>query len=554
MLTIHRYLSQIFIVFITFITFKQGLNAELLTYDTYGYIIDNPNIKELSLTNLYWMFSNTEYMSNWHPLTWLVYALEYHFFGLEPFGYHVVNLVFHILNVLLIFQLTIQLCLLHAKYQGREITFNYSILMIASIATLLFAIHPQRVESVIWIAELKDVLCLFFSVLTLLSYLYYAETLKKIGYVATLVFFIFALMAKAMAITLPLILILLDIYPTARANLKKYSLSLLIEKLPFLLLSCIVVFLTLHGQQQAMAGESVSFLFRVLNSFHTIVFYFSKLLFPFSLSPFYPYPDYANLAITVHVMPVLAVTLISFLSVWYAREHPYGLLAWLFFLITLAPVIGIIQVGLQGAADRYTYFATLPCFMLLGVAIVYSWQFVSRASTVLWARAMQALMIVGVSGLITGYALLTMRYIPAWQTEISLWQAAVNYAPREAIFYQRLALAYLAQSQLEQAKTQLQQAIILKKEFPTAYFLLGQIYLQLQQPELALENYQILLKLIEGFSVEQQRQTQLIQAYVNTAILLYERQRLAEAKIVVIRGLQIEPQNETLLTLSDVLQ
>lgn len=554
MLTIHRYLSQIFIVFITFITFKQGLNAELLTYDTYGYIIDNPNIKELSLTNLYWMFSNTEYMSNWHPLTWLVYALEYHFFGLEPFGYHVVNLVFHILNALLIFQLTIQLCLLHAKYQCREITFNYSILMIASIATLLFAIHPQRVESVIWIAELKDVLCLFFSVLTLLSYLYYAQTLKKIGYVATLVFFIFALMAKAMAITLPLILILLDIYPTARANLKKYSLSLLIEKLPFLLLSCIVVFLTLHGQQQAMAGESVSFLFRVLNSFHTIVFYFSKLLFPFSLSPFYPYPDYANLAITVHVMPVLAVTLISFLSVWYAREHPYGLLAWLFFLITLAPVIGIIQVGLQGAADRYTYFATLPCFMLLGVAIVYSWQFVSRASTVLWARAMQVLMIIVVSGVITGYAVLTMRYVPAWQTEISLWQAAVNYAPREAIFYQRLALAYLAQSQLEQAKTQLQQAIILKKEFPTAYFLLGQIYLQLQQPELALENYQVLLKLIEGFSVEQQRQTQLIQAYVNTAILLYERQRLAEAKIVVIRGLQIEPQNETLLTLSDVLQ
>ncbi len=554
MLSIYRYLSQLFIIAITFITFKQGLNAELLTYDTYGYIIDNPNIKELSLTNLYWMFSNTEYMANWHPLTWLVYALEYHFFGLEPFGYHVVNLVFHILNALLIFQLTIQLCLLHAKYQENEIAFGYSSLMIASITALLFAIHPQRVESVVWIAELKDVLCLFFSLLTLISYLYYAQTLKKIWYGATLFFFIFALMAKAMAITLPVILILLDIYPTNRANFKKYALALLIEKLPFLFLSCIVVFLTLHGQQQAMAGESVSFLFRVLNSFHTIVFYFSKLLFPFSLSPFYPYPDYANLAVTVHIVPVVAVLLISFLCVWYVRQHPYGLFAWLFFLITLAPVIGIVQVGLQGAADRYTYFATLPCFMLLGVAIVHSWQIVSRASVIWWARAMQILIIVGVSGVITGYAVLTMRYVPAWQSEISLWKAAVNYAPREALFHQRLALAYLAQSQLEQAKNQLQQAIALKKDFPTAYFLLGQIYLRLQQPELALENYQILLRLIADFPITQQQQTQLIQAYVNTAILLYERQRLAEAKTVVMRGLQIEPQNETLLTLSHVLQ
>ena len=215
MLTIHAHLSRFFIILITFLSFQQGLNGQFLSYDTYGYIIDNPHIQSLSLTNIGWMFSNTDYMANWHPLTWLSYAIEYHFFALNPFGYHVVGLVFHILNALLVFQLTIQLILLDAYYQKREQILTHAILFAAALAASLFAIHPQRVESVIWIAERKDVLCQFFSLLTLISYLNYAKALQTKWYIISLIFFSFALMSKAMAITLPAILILLDFYAHA---------------------------------------------------------------------------------------------------------------------------------------------------------------------------------------------------------------------------------------------------------------------------------------------------------------------------------------------------
>ena len=406
----------------TIFSYHDALNNQFI-WDTQGYVVNNAHIKEFTWDNVHWMFSQF-YGGNWHPLTWLSHSLDYALFGLKPWGHHFINLLIHCFNSLLVFILVIILK-----------PIDHKTIFAAGIAALLFGIHPQHVESVVWVAERKDVLCLFFILLALLSYVFYASKAQATYYFLTLFCFLLALLSKPMAVTLPVILLLIDIYPLKR-TCSPYK--LIVEKIPFFMLTSFSIVLSLLAQQQAGAIsslETVDLLFRILNAFNSVIFYISKFFVPIHLSPFYPLQpalfDYSML------IPVLSVCLITVVCgyLWFQKKY-YWLITWLFYLVTLSPVIGIIQVGNQAAADRYVYLPTIPFYILLGCGfskILYD----TKIKRIFRFATFSILFFISVI-----LIQLTQKQSTIWKNELTFWTYILAYSPNNPLAHNNLVVAY----------------------------------------------------------------------------------------------------------------
>ena len=432
------FIAMFLLFVISMLTWFEG-TKNALVWDSVQYLFRyEQQISSLGFDHLSWMFSSLEFY-NWHPLTWLSWAVDYQLYGgIHPWGFHFSNNVFHAINSMLVFVLTLVCFRLvdPSSKVGFVNTDNLSLLA-AFLAAVIFAVHPQHVESVAWVAERKDLLCLLFMLLTLLSYVKYTscgESGKARWYLATLVAYLLAVLSKPMAVTMPAILLLADIYPLRRtallkplmSSIKQASLSrLMLEKIPFVLLSGLLLVLTLEAQQGAINNQ-MSFDLRLLNAFNSTVFYLQKLVVPDQFSPFYPYLVAPGQGITWHdFIPVLVFAGISVAAlVAWGKNRRAWLVAWLFYLLTLTPVLGIIQVGEQGAADRYAYFPTIPVYLLLGAGILM-WL---RKSGHL-GRVLMVLIALPVAVLL---ATKTRHQVHAWQDEVSLWTHAIKYAPRSS--------------------------------------------------------------------------------------------------------------------------
>lgn len=536
---------------LVWIAFAPGLDNQLMqTWDTYDYVIVNPHIRELTRENLLWMLS-AFYMSNWHPLTWLSHAIDYSLFGTEPFGHHLVSVVIHWMNSLLVFLLT--WVLLKHTHDAQNPEQSRRHLMAAATAAALFAVHPQHVESVVWVAERKDVLCAFFSLLTLLGHVRFVHAQgrsRAAWYLATLLSFLLAIMAKPMAVTLPVALLLLDIYPLgrhkpkSRGTLYKPVTGLLVEKLPLFAIAGIASLATLWAQHSAGSVSSLaaySLDMRVLNAFNSLIFYLSKLLIPVGLSPFYAYPDAADGStiqrLLASLAAAMAITVLA--AVAWRRGHRYWLIAWLFYGVTLAPVLGIIQVGSQAAADRYTYLATLP-FMILAGAGFAGWFYRARgAAKARWLAT---------SGLVAVILLLTYQtrqQSDVWQSDISLWRHVVQMDPGNAYGRFRLGDAFMLFGMPGPAVNAYRSAQALDPErlwygvnLPGALLAIG------RYPE-ALEQVEVLLThdVTGGRGID----TLLVQK----AEALIGMGRMEEARGALREALSINPNNATALALSD---
>jgi protein O-mannosyl-transferase len=339
-------------------------------FDDGEYIIQNRNIQNgFTWESISWAFT-TLYFANWHPLTWLSYMLDYQLFGLFAGGYHLMNVFFHIANVLLLFLVL------------REAT---GAIWRSFLVAALFGLHPIHVESVAWISERKDVLSAFFWMLTMLAYVRYVKGDKKIWYGAALLFFALGLMAKPMLVTLPFVLLLLDYWPLKRFSIPNrcgngglpeipaFSWSifraLLLEKIPFFLLSAASSTITYIAQTKGGAVqtfETFPLFVRILNANLAYFLYLGNTAWPVHLTIFYPHagPDTCVWQGIEAFFVLLMVSAAAFLN---ARKRPYFLVGWFWFLGTLVPVIGLIQVGAQSMADRYTY---IP---LIGVFVALAW-------------------------------------------------------------------------------------------------------------------------------------------------------------------------------------
>jgi len=360
---------------LTLASYWPVLRNEFVTFDDPDYVSENPYVlRGLTWQNAAWAFQ-TAHVANWHPLTWLSHMLDVQLFGLNPVGHHLTSLLFHLANT----------CLLFAVL--RRMT---GAVWRSAVVAALFAVHPLHVESVAWVSERKDVLSTLFFMLTLWAYARYAEGRRKKEegrmqnpalpntqhatryYLLSLFFFACGLMSKAMLVTLPFVLLLLDYWPLRRLKLNtqnstlKTLLPLVREKLPFLLLAAASSAVTFATQQNAGAVRSLEAFspgFRIANAVVSYARYLGKMIWPARLAAFYPAPTEWPLAWVFGAALLLAA--LTALCLWQVKRAPYLAVGWFWYLGTLVPVIGIVQVGAQSMADRYTYLPLIGLFIAL---------------------------------------------------------------------------------------------------------------------------------------------------------------------------------------------
>ena len=414
-----------FVALVTFLVFLPALKNDIVNWDDPIYVWENLNIRSLDMAFLKWSFTSLV-VSNWHPLTMLSHAIDYRLFGLDPWGHHFTSLVIHALNTLLVY------VLVHALFKRYAVQYNEhdrraQYAFIAAITTsLLFGLHPIHVESVVWISERKDVLCGFFY---LLSVIFYLSSTKRDGgwkplYALSIFSFLLALFSKPMAVSLPVVLLIIDYFPLGRLNRHKYA-GALIEKIPFVIPAFAFSIITLLSQSStgAIAKLADTSLYeRVLVSARAYGFYLYKILWPAELAPLYPYPADISLGSLKFLVPVLIFISISFFCIFMARRLRLLLPLWVYFVVTLLPVIGIVRVGQQGAADRYTYLPVIALFLLAGFVLVY----IARHFRTKAPLAILALFLVLLSALLSS---LTIKQTSIWKDSLSLWSHEIKLYP-----------------------------------------------------------------------------------------------------------------------------
>jgi protein O-mannosyl-transferase len=406
-------------------------------YDDDRYVVNNPHVRQgLTADTFKWALTATE-QANWHPLTWMSHALDASLFGLNPVGHHFTSVLLHAVNVVLLF-----LLLMWAT--GR--------LGPSLFVAALFAIHPMNVESVAWVAERKNVLCTTFFLLTLWAYGWYARKPGWKRYLAVALLFAAGLASKPMVITLPFVLLLLDYWPLRRVRGGKTesgemypTLSwswLVVEKLPLLALSAASAVITMLAQQAGGAvrtSAEVSFGARIATAIWAYAMYLWKMVWPARLAPMYPHPG--DLLATWQVLVAGAVLIAVSAIVWRFRSRHYLLVGWLWFLGTLVPVIGLVQVGEAAMADRYAYIPLLGIFVMIAFG-ADDWAEEKKIG--LWPA-------VAAAAILVALALATHRQIGYWQSNTDLWSHTLAVTKNNFVAENNLGGALILEDKEEEA-------------------------------------------------------------------------------------------------------
>jgi len=459
-------------------------------WDDSAYITENPMIRSLNIRSLYTMLT-VRSVGNWHPLTSLSHALDYALWEFNPFGYHLTNIIFHSLNTILVFLLVILLMEKANTINNMPPSSQTSLLpstkalIAAGMTALLFALHPLQVESVVWIAERKNVLCTFFALLTLVSYLMYISAVipraRWLWFMSSLLLFLFALMSKPMAVTLPSVLLILDGYPLKRLSPSfRKNISVLLEKIPFFVLSIVDSTITILMQRNAGSLKSLEQFNlgdRFFNALSTLIFYLKKTLSPADLVPFYPLSSTVDRSVGVHLLTGIVVLAITGYCLWMAQKRKYLFLtAWLYYLVMLLPMIGIIQVGDQAAADRYTYLANVSIFFLVGIATVWVFEKFSLTNHFKLLRGLLVSLLLG------GFILLgnlTVNQIKIWRNPESLWRYVTTHYPDSVpLSHYNLGIALFQEGKIDAAIAAYNHTITIAPRYEKAYFSLGYAYVK----------------------------------------------------------------------------
>lgn len=469
----------------------QVLNFDFIFFDDPDYVFENPHVRAgMTWSGVVWAFTSFD-AANWHPLTWLSHMVDVQLYGLNPAGHHLTNVILHAVNSLLLFLML------------KETT---NALWRSFLVAALFALHPLHIESVAWVSERKDVLCAFFWLLTMLSYAKYARSLSNFWYVAALFYFMLGLMSKPMIVTLPFVLILFDFWPLGRFGRENRNLPIsaqtsaeaplfppvrlqriVLEKMPFLLLTVAASILTYTAQNWragVQSWEALPMNERILNAGYSYILYIYKMFWPIDLAVFYPHLG-KTLDLWLGMAAIAGIGAITSLIIFTIRRKPYVFVGWFWFLGTLVPVIGIIQVGNQGMADRYTY---IP---LIGLFLVMVWgvsDFLERLK--ISSRLQSVLMIAFLLALvsITGWQLMY------WKNSYSLFSRALAVTRENHVAHYSLAMIDKQMGNVDSYKAHYRRAVAINPiyvatmENRTGYFLLqaGRIAESIEQFKTAL--------------------------------------------------------------------
>jgi hypothetical protein len=454
--TLYRTALALSIGVVVFAVYLPALHDGFVNWDDYDYVLQNREIRSLDFRTLRWALTSFE-VANWHPLTWISYSVDYHFWKLDPAGYHLQSILLHVLNVIILMPVVYTL-VLRGKMAKSPSPLNQPpeqlksfAFSVSALTAIFFGLHPIHVESVVWISERKDVLSAFFYLISIFFYIVYTQAdvkkIRMLSYGASLLAFGLALTAKPMAVTLPALLLLLDCTCLKRPGTEKTPPGLkkvLFEKTPFLLLAVIDSILTIYAQHSEGAIKTFAQFppaERILNSVRAYGFYVFKMLFPLNLSPFYPYPKGPSspwLGIT-SLLFILSLCAYCFVAWKKGKRYWAGILG--FYMVSLLPVIGIIQIGEQAAAVRYTYIPGLGFSLLAGLGFS---RFFHRFS-----KDRQGHLFAGAAGIClvfliaAGLSVISRVQISYWKDSRTLWSRAIELYPYAARPYAERGLALL---------------------------------------------------------------------------------------------------------------
>ena len=498
-----------------------------VNFDDGWYVTQNPHVRSgLTFESTAWAFK-TMSVTNWHPLTWLSHMLDYQLFGLNPTGHHLNNLFLHIANALLLF-------LLLRNTTGR--------LWESAAVAALFALHPLRVESVAWISERKDVLSGFFGMLTMLAYVHYVRRQSLARYALTLLLFALGLMAKPMLVTLPFVLLLLDFWPLhrfkipeirARASESTFFFpegssqrigALVIEKVPFLLLSAassVVTYIAQSTGGAVSSFEAIPLKTRIANAFVSTWQYLEKTFWPQNLAVFYPHPG-SHLPLWEVVLAGLFLLAVSVLVLFQARRRPFLLTGWLWFLGMLVPVLGILQVGGQALADRYTYLPSIGIFIMIAwIPQSLPWRVFHR----------EFLLASGFTVILLSLSSITWLQIGYWKDTETLFQRTAAVTVNNYLAHCLMGDALASQNQLTRAVTEYEKALAIFPRYAEAHHQLGMVLAKQGCLKEAVAHYEEALRAKPKY----------VLAHVSIAGVMAEQGNLDEAMSHYLEALYLEP-------------
>jgi len=500
------------------LTYAPVRHHEFVNFDDPEYVVDNRHVTGgLSIDAVVWAF-RAVHSANWHPLTWLSHMLDCELFGLDPGAHHVTSAVLHGVATLLLFGALRSMT--GARWRS-------------AIVAALFALHPRNVESVAWVSERKDVLSAVFWTATMWAYAAYAKRPGPLRYVAVLVLFGLGLLSKPMLVTLPAALLLLDVWPLGRTAIAPPAdgrrvaarplRELVVEKLPLFVLSAAASVVTFEAQRRSGAMttlETLPIAVRVENALVAYATYLAKTVWPAGLAAFYPYRmDIPTAEVALSALALLAL---SALAIRAARRRPYFLVGWLWYLGTLVPVIGIVRVGEQAMADRFTY---LP---LVGIFIAVVWGAADWAER--RPRAGRALGVAAAATLVV-FALVARAQIAHWHDSIALFGHALAVTRDNHAAEKNLGAALLAAGRVEEAIEHSRAAVRLRPRDPVAHTNLGAALARAGDIDAARAEYRRALEI----------DPQNAMAHLDLGVLLADRERWDDALHEYDEVLRIDP-------------
>jgi protein O-mannosyl-transferase len=456
---------------------------QFINYDDEIYVSVNEHVKDgLSWRGVGWAFT-TFRAANWHPLTWLSHMLDCQLFGLYAGGHHLVNLGIHIANSILLYLVL-----------KRMTSAGWRSAMVAA----LFALHPLHVQSVAWVAERKDVLCTLFGLLALGAYVRYTEQSSAVRYLTMLLLFAASLLAKPMFVTMPFLLLLLDYWPLDRLSVsdktKKDSgfwqsaKPLVVEKIPMFVLAAASSVITLFAQAAGGAVVSVGrmpLLVRSGNAAQAYVEYLEKMMLPIGLVPFYQHPWHLLFWPSLAAMAFL--TALTVVLLWAGRKRPYLTVGWLWYLGTLTPVIGLVQVGGQQMADRYTYWPLVGLFVLL------VWGAAELAGY--WGRRGTLLLVVLAGAVLATCSVMTSIQVRRWADSETLFRYTLEVTGGNPVVHNNLGIALVQNNKLAEAASHYQEALRLSPNYTEAHGNFGNLLVAENKLQEAAAQYLFVLRL-----------------------------------------------------------
>jgi len=524
-----KVLICIFLIVATFCIYSQIQDHEFINYDDNKYVTESSLVQAgLTNENIIQVFTTTHF-GGWIPITSISYMLDYQLYGLNPKGFLLTNLFFHIANSLLLFLILFRMT--GAIWQS-------------AFVAVVFALHPLNVESVAWVAERKNVLSTFFLLLTIWAYTRYAEKPTTNRYSLVFLFFTLGLMSKPMLVTLPFVLLLMDYWPLRRLKFEQERggneisekntarrsevFRLVREKIPLFLLATgagIVTFIVVKGGGAFQSVETISLSARLTNAMVSYLEYLGKMIWPRGLSILYPHPGNA-LPLWQGILCGMVLVGITIISIRLIKKAPYFAVGWFWYLGTLVPVIGIVQTGAQAMADRFTY---IP---LIGVFIIVAWGVPELISK--W-RHKEKVLSVSAGIIIFTLLITTWKQASHWKNSITVFKHAIRVTDKKypgfSIVHNNLGRVLFAKQKNEEAISHFKMAIKLKPDYANAHYNLGSALFAKQKNEEAISHYKMAIKLKPDYA----------DAYNNLGAVLFHAKMTEEAIDYFKEAIRIRP-------------